>query len=535
MVDVDGVLNVKKSEKGDVILHPQPTSNVNDPLTWSKKKKYLQFALIWFWGFMLAVSTNFSGPLFITWIEDWNTTWEQMGVAVAMCFVFLGVGVAIVQPTAMKVGKQFCYNMGTILAIISCIFGAFSKNIDYFIAFNSLTGFAAAPVDSLVEASSTDLFFQHERSTAFSLVVLALYAGSFLGPVAAGYITDNLHWKWCFYIQIIIYVPLLIVQIFWMEDTMFRRDEHAEEVLEEGILSQIQSIKSGSHVVSQDKELAEVDVEQVAGSNTSFGSTAKPYTWAEKRNWIHTDQNDTRSWLCIFIRPIFLISFPAVVWAGIIYGFQMCWLSLLLNTQSIIYESEPYFFSVESVGLTNVAVFVGNVIGMFYGGQFVDWFTVKMARRNNGIMEPEFRLHTMVVPTLINAAGILAYGLGSYYKKHWAISVFIGQAFMGFAMSSSGAVCLVYAVECYEKLTNETLVLILFMRNMIGMIFNFTIASWLTNQGLFGSTWVMFGLALAINGSYLLFTQWGKDMRRWTRERYEKISDPLYGEFFKSK
>ncbi|CAK9436342.1 uncharacterized protein LODBEIA_P09000 [Lodderomyces beijingensis] len=540
LVDVEGILNVKKkSVEGDVILHPQPTSNVNDPLTWSKKKKYLQFALIWFWGFMLAVSTNFSGPLFVTWVDEWNTTFGMMGVTVAVSFIFLGVGVCVVQPTALKVGKQFCYNCGTILAIISCIFGAFSKNIGYLIAFNVLTGLAAAPVDSLLEASSTDLFFRHERSTAFSLVVLALYAGSFLGPVAAGYITDNLHWKWCFYIQIMIYVPLLVAQVFWMEETSFRRDENDEEVLEEGILSQIHTIKSGggisqveSKILRNNKEIGDVDV---AASEKSSVSSSVPYTWLQKRNWIHTEQNDPRSWLSIFTRPIFLISFPAVIWAGVVYGFQMCWLSLLTNTQALIYESEPYNFSVESTGLTNLAVFVGNVVGMIYGGNFVDWFSVKMARRNNGIMEPEHRLHTMVVPTLINAGGILAYGLGSYYGDHWAISVVIGQGFMGFAMSSSGAVCLVYAVECYEKLTNETLVLILFMRNMISVGFNFGISPWITNQGLMGSTYVMFALSLAINGSYLIFVIWGKDMRRWTRKRYDKISDPLYGEVFNRK
>ncbi|CAK9436339.1 uncharacterized protein LODBEIA_P08970 [Lodderomyces beijingensis] len=535
LVDLEGTLNVKKSESGDVILHPQPTTNVNDPLRWSKKKRAFQFGLVWFWAFMLALSLNFMGPLFVTWIGEWNSNFQMMGVSVAFGFLFLGLGVLFVQPTGLKLGKQFCYNAGTIIIIVGCIIGSFSTNIGYLLVFKVLAGISAAPVDTLVEITSTDLFFQHERSTAFSSLILALYAGSFLGPVACGYIADNMHWSWCYYIQIIIYVPLLIIQIFWMEDTTFRRDEHAEEALEEGILSQIKSINSGPNAdeageAKETKEIAEVEVES---ADNSSHSSQVPYTWGHKRKWIHTEQNDVRSWFCIFLRPFYLITFPAVVWGGFIYGFQMFWLSLLVNTQGLIYESPPYNFSVQSVGVTNVAVFVGNVVGMFYGGQFVDWLTIKMARRNHGILEPEHRLQAMLVPTVINAAGILAYGLGSHYQEHWAISVIIGQGFMGFAMSSSGSICLVYAVECYEKLASESLVLMLFIRNMIGMGFTFAISPWITAQGLMGSTWVMFGLSVAINGSYLCFTQWGKDCRRWTRAKYEKISNPLYGEYFK--
>ena len=63
LVDMQSTLNVKKGD-GDIILHPQPSSNVNDPLRWSKTKRNLQFALLWFWSFMLALNMNFMTPLF---------------------------------------------------------------------------------------------------------------------------------------------------------------------------------------------------------------------------------------------------------------------------------------------------------------------------------------------------------------------------------------------------------------------------------------------------------------------------------------
>lgn len=65
LVDVIGNLSVKKDDGGeDIILQPQPTSNINDPLRWSKGKKRFQFFLLWLWyvsihSFLQLINTNF--------------------------------------------------------------------------------------------------------------------------------------------------------------------------------------------------------------------------------------------------------------------------------------------------------------------------------------------------------------------------------------------------------------------------------------------------------------------------------------------
>ncbi|KAI5966814.1 uncharacterized protein KGF55_000223 [Candida pseudojiufengensis] len=522
LVDIGQNLNVKKAGDGDIILHPQPTNNPNDPLTWSKGKRAFQFSLIWFWGFMVAGSFNFMGPLYTAWIEDFGVTLNQILIGSGLGFLFLGTGVTIIQPTGLKLGKQFVYNVCTILSIVACAFGSQTKDIAYFYAFKIVIGLAASPVDSLVEISSTDMFFQHERSTAISWLVMALYGGSDLFPVAAGYIADSMHWSWTYYVQIMIYVPLLIVQIFFMEDSTFRRggSKNNEDSLEEGILKQIKSNETNEQVATSEDSKEQVEIE-VASVNSS---ELPKRTYWENRNWVHREYNDKRSWFQIFLRPFTLITFPAVVWGGIIYGGQMCWISLIVNLQAAIYSNPPYNFSVGIVGLTTLGMFFGNVVGMFYGGPFIDWLAVKLARRNHGILEPEHRLHAMLVPTVLNAAGVLAFGLGAYYGSHWTISVVIGMGFMGFAMTSSGSCSLVYAVECYGKLGSECIVLMLFIRNMIGMAFTFGIGPWMDAAGTYTTTWLMFMLSLIINGSYLILIFWGKTFRRWTKDRYERMT-----------
>lgn len=94
--------------------------------------------------------------------------------------------------------------------------------------------------------------------------------------------------------------------------------------------------------------------------------------------------------------------------------------------------------------MTNFSALIGSIFGMFYGGDFVDYIYIFLSKRDRGVFEPEFRLWAMLIPTLFNAAGLIAYGLGAAYGTHCFISVRIGQALLGFAMASSGSICLTY-------------------------------------------------------------------------------------------
>ncbi|CAK7905631.1 protein Hol1p [[Candida] anglica] len=545
LIDLEGVLNVKKDSgsQSNIILQPQPSSNPNDPLRWPKSKKIAQFSLLWLWSFVQGAGINWAGPLFTIWTEEFNCTFAQLNIAAAICFAFLGIGSVFLQPTAMKLGRRFVYLASTFVVIISNIIGSQGNSVQILYVVNFLSGFATAPGDTLVEISTTDVFFQHERASYLSWFVLSLYAGSDLGPVASGYIVQNLHWRWCYYIQVIISGVILILQLFFMEDTTFERRETEE--LEDTIMQQIKSretilsaVQSGqlsqARVNSDDKLNAIVSVNNsINTDDDSIDYSIPKRTYWQKMRLVETEYNDSRSWLTIFYRPFFLFTIPAVMWGGLVYGSQMMWLSLLATTQSQIFSVAPYNFTTPQVGLTNIGALVGSLIGMAYGGPFVDWVTIKLSIRNNGIMEPEFRLWTMIVPTILNAAGLLAYGLGVSYETHWFIPAGLGQGFLGFSMASSGAICLTYSIDSYPKLASEGLVLMLLLRNLIGCGFTFAIQPWLNKSGLKLTTWLMFMLSLVINGSFVIMIKWGKDFRRATKDSYYKYSDPMFGELFK--
>ncbi|EEP78771.1 predicted protein [Uncinocarpus reesii 1704] len=403
----------------------------------------------------------------------------------------------------MKIGRRPVYIAGTLLNLVGCVLGAFQTTVEMYFGVSILTGFGAAPVDSLVQVTTTDIFFAHEKGTRLSLYVFTLYAGSYLGPVAAGYIADSQGWRWCFWWLVIFFGILLVLQAFTMEESVFRRPPTAAEMSTETVL--------------EDKlQVAEKGRE--SSLRTTESETPPP---PSKTYWqrmaLHTSSSgDPRPLWLVAISPFFLVTYPAVMWGGIVYGVQIMWLSLITVTQSATFNAPPYNFSMANVGNTNFAAFIGSIIGMLWGGYVSDWCTLRLSRRNRGIMEPEFRLWTMLIPAIINTGGLLMYGLGSLYGVHWILPAGFGMVFIAFGIGSGAAIALTYAVDCYPRVASEALVLMLFIRNLIGTGFTFAIEPWLEHNGMQNTTIIMAMLCLVTNLSFLFMVWKGKSFREWT-------------------
>lgn len=525
LVDMQEVLEVMGTD-GKIILHPQPSSDVNDPLRWLPIKKEYQVFLLSFWGFMQSVSTVWSGPIWSLWVEEYNITYSQLNTLSGLCFIFIAVGCVVLQPCALKLGKRSVYLTCTLLQIVGNAVYAKTTGVRQLYAAAAIVGFASSPMFSLIEISCTDFFFQHQRAFKISYVVFALYGGVALGPLVTGYVTDGVGWKWCPYIMIIIFSVMFVVQFFTLEDSTFRRSQTPEH-LESSILDQIKSHKSQKNEAMEIRP-SNIDKSEVIfdiNDDISLDSTISKLPYWRRMRVFSTEHADTRDLRWIFFKPFLLCSFPIVVWCGVLQAVQQMWLTLLLSTQSEFFSSIPYNFSSSKVGLTNLSTLVGTILGIFYGGWCVDKMTIYLARKNNGIMEPEFRLWSMLIPVVVNLAGLLAYGLGVLNQLNWALPAIFGQGCLGFSMASVTGIAYTYCTDSYPNLVNEGIVFISFINNALATVFTFFISDWMERDGLVLMTWMMFVIALGVNGSFLVFTLFGKTLRRKSKNLYYRISE----------
>ena len=116
-------------------------------------------------------------------------------------------------------------------------------------------------------------------------------------------------------------------------------------------------------------------------------------------------------WSHVFLRPFFLLAYPSILWSASVYSFSVGWLIVLSESVAVVYRSRStYDLSEFQTGLVYLSPFVGGVLGTAVAGRVSDMIVKKMARRNNGVYEPEFRL-VMVLPVAIcTGAGLIGFG-----------------------------------------------------------------------------------------------------------------------------
>ena len=113
--------------------------------------------------------------------------------------------------------------------------------------------------------------------------------------------------------------------------------------------------------------------------------------------------------------------------AGVIFAFGCTSGIVTNNTISETLSAPPYNFTDGQTGLVYISALVGSVIG-YFTSVFGDKIVIYLARRNNGIKEPEMRLWALVPCFFYAGLGYEIYGWGAKTGSHWiTIAVGIGS------------------------------------------------------------------------------------------------------------
>lgn len=191
-------------------------------------------------------------------------------------------------------------------------------------------------------------------------------------------------------------------------------------------------------------------------------------------------------------RPLKFFSFPIVVYAGFAYGFNnLVWGGVLSGTASVFFSGAPYNFSTSAIAYvylgTTLAGFVALVVHLIlyfalwlilnyfssiYCGVVGKWLLLKLARRNNGIAEPEHGLWLFILSTIVIPSALLLWGLGFKNQIHW-----FGMAFALFALSTSSStaptIAINYCINSYSELGSETVTTMILIRNTLSFAVNY--------------------------------------------------------------
>lgn len=391
--------------KTEVILHPIPTSDPDDPLNWSKIRKAINFGLVGFfvlWTFaQLQVGATSWGQL----IGQLHFTIDQLNQGVAMSSAGLAIGCVLFMPFVHKYGRRPLYIISAALQLAAVIWQAKMQNYNDWMGCNFLGGLGGAISEAVVQVTIADLFFVHQHGTMNAWYLVFTAIGATLGPVASGFVVQSQGWRWIWWWCTIFLAVSLIAVIGGFEESKYIPVLDGQSIA-------LDQDSAGTNTMVADTEPQKTDAKHTTMERIqSRIDPTMPRKTYLKRMALLTPSEDY-SVRHHFYQPIqVLFLFPAVAYAALTYGTILAALALMASTQATYLILPPYNFGPSGVGLMNLAPFTGTFLGFFAGGYLNDKSMMWFARRNGGIYEPEMRLWLSLMSAIILPAGVLMFGL----------------------------------------------------------------------------------------------------------------------------
>lgn len=223
-------------------------------------------------------------------------------------------------------------------------------------------------------------------------------------------------------------------------------------------------------------------------------------------------------WLKVCVRPFVLLSYPAVAYASLIYACSIGWLIVISESVSIIYRGASYNYNFDAMhaGYVYVGPFVGGVLGTAVAGKLSDIIVQFMARRNDGLYEPEFRLVMMIPVAIATGAGLIGFGWTAQDHDNWLIPTFFFSV-VSFGCSLGSTTSITFVVDSYRQYAGEALVTLNFCKNILhGLVFSLFVTHWLeADRSKSVYIWIAVMQMVATLFTIPMYI-YGKRLRMWT-------------------
>ncbi|KID83526.1 Major facilitator superfamily transporter [Metarhizium guizhouense ARSEF 977] len=193
--------------KEEVMLHPVPTTNPNDPLNWAAWRKHLNFSLVSFYVLLTFVQLDIGFTAWGQYQDELNFSIDLLNAGAAINYGGLAIGCIFFVPLVHRYGRRPVYLLSTLLQLVSCVWFAVTHTRADFIGSNLIT--------------IADLFFIHRHALMNGWYLFFTFTGAYLGPVASGYIVEGQGWRWMWWWCVILFGVNLVLVVFLFEESKF--------------------------------------------------------------------------------------------------------------------------------------------------------------------------------------------------------------------------------------------------------------------------------------------------------------------------
>ncbi|RHZ69160.1 hypothetical protein CDV55_104414 [Aspergillus turcosus] len=406
------------------------------PPNWSSKRKWMIVIVLSLMSLMVNMSLVICAPASSAIAYDFGNHDSFLSV-IYITVPNLGqvISPLYVGPLSERLGRMpVCHFFNALFLIFTMVAG-FSNSLPMVIVFRFLAGSSIASI-CLNPAITGDLFAIKKRGSAMSITSMIPILGTAVGPIAGGYITQYLSWRWTFWMMAIITGGVSILMAL---------------VLKESYVPVIRR-----------KALRK------ASSNQERVSSSSKYL----TGW---NMATVKALALLVIRPFVILSRSRIaVLMGLYLAILFAYISLVAATLATIFQ-EVYGFSESQSGLVYIALTIGTLSGALMCNFTLDYFlqrglpfTKPVAHAGTATMpRPENRLIPIIPAMLVFPVGLLLYGWSLQRHFHWIVPT-IATVLCGFSLSSSTTPIMNYLVDVFGDRAASAVAAVLPLRYIAG-------------------------------------------------------------------
>ncbi|KAH8685362.1 major facilitator superfamily domain-containing protein [Tricladium varicosporioides] len=454
------------SPDGTVRKLPVPSSDPNDPLNFSRWRKFgIVVACCWFSTMSLTLVGGLGsilGVFFGMYAPQGKTT-NQIVWLSTMPSLFVGVGNYIILPFALLFGRRPAFLLAIIVTLGSTIGAALSNSYEGHLVARIIQGLATGSTESLLPLIISDITFLHERSFYFGCYWTSQNVITAVLNIASSYEVAALGWRWYYGILTIAIGIGLLLAFFFSFETRYQR---APTSIDGQVV--FTDAFGVTHILSDEEGR-----ERLAGipeADTTIDAQVPMKSYLELIKPFESMTHDGPRLAIVsyvdmakaFISPGILF---AVMLAAISLGVPI---AISLTYDTVLQKS--YGWPANSVGLINVQL--GSIpaaaCAMFYAGWMGDKISLWLANRNNGVHLPEHRLIILLPGFVVGIIGLMVYAAGAQWPERysWAAPV-LGWSLFQFTFIVVIIVTTTFAAEVLPKNPGPALVVVVGTKNIV--------------------------------------------------------------------
>ncbi|KAF1815011.1 multidrug resistance protein [Eremomyces bilateralis CBS 781.70] len=444
-----------------------------NPLNWSRSLRIGHVVLVSILTLISNISATMFAPGSSLLVTEFGITSSVVGsLTVTIYLLGFAFGPLFLAPLSELYGRLPIY-YGSTLGYIAFTLGcALSRNTGMFLVFRFISGCAGSSALTIGGGTIADVMPQEKRGQAMSMFAIGPLLGPVIGPIIGGFVSQNIGWRWVFWLLTISMGLVAIPMVIIMRETF-------GHVLLARKAAQLR------------KETGNEKLRSKFDSGLSVSGTFK------------------RS----IIRPLrMLFLSPIVSLISLYMSFAFGLMFLLFTTFPAVF-GEAYHFSTGVSGLSYLGLGLGLGFGLFLFSSTSDRLLKRLAK--GGELKPEYRLPLMVYLSPAMPIGFFWYGWSAHAQVHWIVPI-IGTSVIGIGSLAIFMPAQLYLIDAFGPYAASSLAASIVVRCVFGAFLPLAGPSLYQRLGLGWGNSVLAFIGLALMPVPVLFFRYGETIRkRW--------------------